>query len=218
MANTGGGPVILYGVGGGRFSTQRTVISSNDTDGSVVDVGDFNGDGIPDILSGSYGSSRMTVLVGHPDGRFAVGGQYSLRGAPTKFEIADFNSDGHPDVAARAYLGGYVTILLGNGHGTFREAPPVPAATIALTMLAADFNGDRIPDLAVTEGLPGLAPGSLLPGGSVNILPTPPRTNCRSCTASAVDDSRPSGGCPSADRAPSKFRVRSASGEPKVCS
>jgi hypothetical protein len=54
IANTFGGPVVLYGVGGGRFSTQRTIINNSEIDASAVQVSDFNADGIPDIVSGGY--------------------------------------------------------------------------------------------------------------------------------------------------------------------
>src|SRR3954447_13841723 len=47
LANTGGGPVLQYGVGGGKFSNQRHVINNSDTDASALQVGDFDSDGIP---------------------------------------------------------------------------------------------------------------------------------------------------------------------------
>ena len=178
LANLGGGPVILYGLGGGKFSTQRTIINNSDTDASAVQVADFNGDGIPDIVSGGYTTFKITVMLGRRDGSFGVSGQYPLQGVwPSQFQIADFNRDGHLDIAASSYGGGTITILLGNGDGTFREAPPVPATTVALAMVVADFNGDAIPDMAVTETVPtvelptvsGNASGNLV-HGKVQIL------------------------------------------------
>jgi len=167
LANLGGGPVLQYGVGGGKFSSQRQVIDNSDTDASALQVGDFNSDGIPDIVSGGYTTKRLTVMLGRLDGSFKVSGQYPLQGVwPSQFQVADLNRDGHLDIATAAYAGGHITILLGNGDGTFRWAPSVPAPRLALALLVADFDGDAILDLAVTESIPVF--GRL--GGTLEVL------------------------------------------------
>jgi hypothetical protein len=167
LANLGGGPVIQYGVGGGKFSSERLVIDNSDTDASAIQVGDFNSDGVPDIVSGGYTTKRLTVMLGHPDGSFKVSGQYQLQGVwPAQFQIADLDRDGHLDIATSAYAGGHITILLGNGDGTFRTAPSVPAPHLALAMLVADLDSDGILDLAVTESIPVI--GTL--HGTVEVL------------------------------------------------
>ena len=171
IANTGGGPVLLYGIGDGKFSAQRTVLNYPDTDASAVVVADFNGDGIPDIVSGGYTTLKLTVMLGRPDGSFGLSGQYQLQGVcPSQIQVADLNRDGHLDIAVSAYAGGNITILLGNGDGTFRAAPPVPATTVDLALLVADIDGDGIPDMAVTETAPTVEIPSILGNASPSLV------------------------------------------------
>ncbi len=175
LSNTGGGPVILYGVGGGKFTPERTVVNNSDTDASAVKVADFNADGVPDIVSGGYTTPRLTVVLGRRDGSFGVSGQYAFQGVwPAQIEVADLNGDGKLDVAASAYQGGTITILLGKGDGTFEPAAPVPGTQVALALLVTDLDGDKIPDIAVTEssqslGLLGSMSGRAI-HGAVKIL------------------------------------------------
>lgn len=170
IANIVGGPVVLYGLGGGRFS-ERQVISNHDTDASAVEVADFNADGIPDIVSGGYTTLKLTVMLGRADGSFDVSDQHALKGVwPSQFQIADLNTDGHLDIATAAYAGAQITILLGRGDGTFRTAPTVKAPSLALALHAADFDDDGIPDLAVTESIPSFGKLTLNEDFARNLL------------------------------------------------
>jgi len=99
-------------------------------DASWVVTGDFNNDGIPDLLVvnshscvHSCLSSTVSVLLGNGDGSFQLPissdeGGYSA-GMPA---IGDFNSDGNLDVAVVGGGSSGISILLGNGDGTFQ--PP----------------------------------------------------------------------------------------------
>jgi hypothetical protein len=155
-AGAGGHPVAArsYAVGAGP---------------SAMVVGDFNGDGIPDLAVTNSRDNDVSILLGNGDGTFhevtdAAG--EPLRPAagpdPGALVVGDFNGDGVPDLAVADGGDGEVTVLLGNGDGTFRSLSPFPVATPGeqLTALAAgDFNGDGTPDLAVA-----LAEGSGQPG------------------------------------------------------
>ncbi|MFB0515211.1 MAG: FG-GAP repeat domain-containing protein, partial [Candidatus Neomarinimicrobiota bacterium] len=75
--------------------------------GGIPEVGDFNGDSIPDIAagySGGYGgvSSKFAIFLGTGNGNFGSPTVYNPGIAcwsfTTAFDVADFNNDGYLDV------------------------------------------------------------------------------------------------------------------------
>src|ERR1039458_8687961 len=88
-----------------------------DTGTTAVAVGDFNGDGIPDLVVVSATSKRLTVLRGNGNGTFTAGTQhFSAGSAPVRLAVADFNGDGKIDVAVVNKSSNNVSVLLGNGN------------------------------------------------------------------------------------------------------
>ena len=122
-------------------------------------VGDFNGDGNPDLALANFEDGTVSVLLGNGDGTFSAARAYPARQGVSSVVAADFNLDGKLDLAivARYFtsLSWDLAFLRGNGDGSFQ-----PPATTSLGILneynsvnhlaiaaAADFNGDRVPDL-----------------------------------------------------------------------
>jgi len=128
-------------------------------DPSFVVVGDFNGDGIPDLAVANAAATfffyqyALTILLGNGDGTFTATATSPLTEAyPSSIAVADFNGDGIPDLAVTNYIADTLTILLGNGDGTFTATTATPATGSGPDSVAVgDFNGDGIPDLAVTN-------------------------------------------------------------------
>jgi len=121
----------------------------------AVAVGDFNGDGIPDLAVSAGGpNSPLVILLGNANGTYTtVPGPSIFTYSFGPIVVADFNGDGKQDMAALNANSDTVTILLGNGDGTFNVAPSSPAVgSNAKQIAVGDFNGDGIPDLAVTTG------------------------------------------------------------------
>ena len=137
--------------------------SSNPTTGVEpvsVAVGDFNGDGFPDLAVANYGSNTVTILLGNGNGTFtqAVYSPVTVGNGPVSVVVGDFNGDGIEDLAvvnnvSLVYSGSTVTVLLGNGNGIFTKAVNSPVATgfSPTSISVGDFNGDGILDLAVVS-------------------------------------------------------------------
>ncbi|HEX3472105.1 MAG TPA: FG-GAP-like repeat-containing protein [Silvibacterium sp.] len=151
------GPLlVLLGQGDGTFTIKFTYNDPVSNDFSGVAVGDFNGDGIPDLaLTNSSGgnpdSNTVTVLLGNGDGTFTPKSNPGVGSAPTSIVARDLNGDGILDLAVANAFGNSVSVLLGNGDGTFTTKSTPATGNHPDSVVVADFNSDGIPDLATAN-------------------------------------------------------------------
>ena len=135
-----------------------------------VAVGDFNGDGKPDIAvsDSNYAASGVSVLLnttpkGATTPSFSPQQEFNAGLGPFSVAVADINGDGKPDLAlsidGNSYnspYGGRVSILL--------NTTPTGAATVSFTkeqefisgfspgdLAIADLNGDGKPDIVTAN-------------------------------------------------------------------
>jgi hypothetical protein len=92
-----------------------------DNGGGPVAVGDFNGDGIPDLAVANSGSFNVSVLLGTGDGSFQAARNFAAGLNPYSVAVGDFNGDGWADLAVAASYSNDVSILLNDG--TWPSAP-----------------------------------------------------------------------------------------------
>jgi hypothetical protein len=175
----------LKGYGDGTFLAGLDFYSQTSDTGEPesygVATGDFNGDGIPDVVVGNCCDSTVgvTVFLSRPDGSMQQGVNYGSDGSLLFVTVADFNKDGNLDIAAADDGNGVVQIFYGKGDGTFTTGPTFATDTTSsepYDLVAADFNGDGYPDLAVVNyiGSTNSDVAILLNDGTGNFKPAVP--------------------------------------------
>jgi hypothetical protein len=107
-------------------------------------IGDFNGDGLPDIATGS----GTLLNTGNRTFREVLSNNLPLSDGAVA-AVADFNGDGKDDVAIAFSEGNSVSIYYSRGDGTFYQGTVIDAGQEPGALAAGDFNGDGKADLAV---------------------------------------------------------------------
>ncbi len=138
-----GGVTLIDGNGDGTFRIPPQVTAPVPPGEKFVDigVGDFNGDGKPDLVqvgTGPAAAGAAAVLLNNGTGfspAIVTGSLDCATGGPAA--VAGFNGDGKLDLAQST------SVLLGNGDGTFKAETCLRMTASA----AADFNGDGKIDL-----------------------------------------------------------------------
>jgi hypothetical protein len=165
IGGTQGQVYRLYGVGDGTFVQQPTLIAVVDqsfipvTD---IDVADFNGDSVQDLVAAvPHNGSRTAILIGNADGTFRAPLVLTDAGLrlPQQQAVADYNGDGFQDLALSLGDGnqGVMQIRNGNGDGTFQApvqylVPPPTSSVGGIFIVSANLNGDTKPDIALNIG------------------------------------------------------------------
>jgi hypothetical protein len=185
--NSGGHLSVFLGRGDGSFGGATT---STGGFGDSLAVGDFNGDGDPDLaMADDYGHA-VKVMRGGPGGSFGAPTSYALANSPTRVAVGDFNGDGDPDLAVAIGEGfgpggDTVEVLLGGPGAGFGVPTAFPVGHRPWGVAVGDFNGDTDPDLAVAN-YAGDTVSVLLgkPGGSFGVQIAYPARNAPFAVAS----------------------------------
>jgi hypothetical protein len=156
VANFGDGTVsVLLGVGNGSFNAAPGSPITVGSQPTSVAVGDFSGDGTPDLAVANSSSNTVSVLLGTGNGAFtaASGSPITVGADPSSVVAADLNGDGETDLAVTNFDGNSFSLLLGNGDGTFTAAAdsPIAVGNGPDAVAEADLNGDGDPDLVVSN-------------------------------------------------------------------
>ncbi len=136
-----------------------STLNANGYPSNAVVTGDFNNDGILDLVT--INGTTISFFKGLGGGKFAAPVNQTVAATMGQAFAADFNGDGKLDIATAFQSccpasSGPVTILLGNGDGTFKQGTSINVSGLASSIALADFNGDHLPDIAVSDGDHGL--------------------------------------------------------------
>ena len=152
LANYKGGSLpgsvtLLLGNGEGTFGPAVHYAAGRQPDSLAV--GDFNGDGIPDVVVGNI-DVTASVLLGKTGGILDRPRPIPLGSDPGFITVGDFNGDQKLDIVASLLEGANkVAVALGNGNGTFQPATKYPIL-VPGGIGVGDFDKNGTADLAVT--------------------------------------------------------------------
>jgi hypothetical protein len=164
---------VILGFGDGTFSPPDPAVGYPP---SQVAIGEFTGDGLPDLaLIDAYGT--LMISAGYADGRRVDTGT-RIPGFHTsqRLIVADFNHDGRDDLLGRDTASASIRVLLGRGDATFEEVDtPLPGRPIQAIRIA-DFDGNALPDCLVAfscfaSGCHDGAVSALVGDGTAHFLP-----------------------------------------------
>jgi hypothetical protein len=167
---------ILLGDGRGRFIAAPAVTMESGASLYSFEIGDIDGDGHLDVVSGSDTGS-LFVHRGNGKGGFATGTRVGVTVAadPRIAAVADVNDDRRTDVVLAHGRSEIVTVVLNQGGNRFtaqrlRVGQPAWAVTIA------DVNRDKRSDLiatAVDQNRPFASKIVVLYGNGASFAPAP---------------------------------------------
>jgi FG-GAP-like repeat len=125
-------------------------------------IGDFNNDGIPDIVTSDYHGDSVSVLVNTTMAGKGTGLLAPRFTQPTvadsetsNLAIGDLNGDRNLDVIATNPQSSSVSVILGNGDGTIAPAVDIPIgipeSSEPYSVAIGDFDKNGTADMAVAD-------------------------------------------------------------------
>jgi hypothetical protein len=142
---------VFHNSGGGNLDTTPLVIRSAGASTSAVVVGDFDGNGTPDVAAADETSSRILVFLGDGRGGLDSGHATPVGNPPRALVAGLFDGDGVLDLAVACASADQVRVLRGNGGGTFITGPVLTVGDEPVSLAAADLEPDGDLDIVAAN-------------------------------------------------------------------
>ena len=142
---------VLTGATGVTFSAPTAFSFGASPNPRGIDIGEFTGDGDPDIVLGNASSDDLRMVKGGTGATFSVTGVLVPGGrSPIRPAFADLNGDGLDEVISGDTTSATAQVFLAGGTGSsgFETTPiPVPLGEIPKEIAVSDVDGDGHVDL-----------------------------------------------------------------------
>ncbi len=116
-----------------------------------ISKGDFNNDGIVDLVTPNFNTNNISVLLGNSSGGFSAPVNLPTGLLPRQVVVDDFNNDGVLDLIVANRNSVNLSFFLGSTTtpGTFVKQSDITTGNLSTSLASGDFNNDGIKDLAV---------------------------------------------------------------------
>jgi hypothetical protein len=160
-ANNDGSVSVFLGDGEGCWLSKATYATELGPDETwwdfppVLAGADLDGNGTTDLVTTNPDAQVASVLLGAPDGSFALANTYALGMSILGLALVDWDADGVQDVVLTTLIsslgptGGYTMVMMlrGRGDGSFGSAEPLWSGGNGGPLNVNDLNHDGRPDV-----------------------------------------------------------------------